>query len=624
MLATQATHRHEERIQHLEDVVQFLLLKADPVQVPVAPAASPNVDRFRYLTGRGLEPIVSEETARSLIAGWQCGRLRCPGENSPSPAACPTTFASDNTSLPVTTLASSSPQAELWQPQPTLPPRPRATTLTLIHPHSEAQPAHSTPASSASWPLPPPLANGQPRRTSPSSSPPPRPLNAAAAWTSRSAPIFPGLGSPNSTTTTPSPSSPPTSAFPPSSATLPPPNSARSSSPLDPTSSPASPPPLHHTRRSPTPPPARSSKPILACTFKPPPGTRATSQAPAAQPDRNHPAGANHSVEPTKTTQPTDPADRPAPIPHPLLPGPTLEQPELPPDHRRAQQPAPASSLTQPPPLPSQAPTPPTPPASPPTGQPSQPLASAGALISLRAPLPPLHPLANPAPIEKGQPSLPAPREPLNEVPGSSPPEILPASGFTPRHAQAQPPCPSSLTMSSRPALASPPHLPSCSPHNLHHSPSAPATSGTHSVAPSAFSTLSSPSTLAIATITAPADSCSVDEEYRKAHNEALDAFNDEQERLYSLRCPARPNCLTHLTALPPAQPEYFSPSTQHYYNNIDKYLKLLAEYKADKLRDAEAVMNPSPSSVADLPAAPSTSTSNSSKKNKKKKKKKL
>ncbi|OAV90868.1 hypothetical protein PTTG_11198 [Puccinia triticina 1-1 BBBD Race 1] len=204
--------------------------------------------------------------------------------------------------------------------------------------------------------------------------------------------------------------------------------------------------------------------------------------------------------------------------------------------------------------------------------------------------------------------------------------------------------------MSFRPAPASPPHSPSCSPHNLHHSPSAPATSGTHSVAPSAFSTLSSPSTPAIPTITAPADSCSVDEEYRKAHNEALDAFNDKQERLYSLRCPAHPNCLTHLTALPPAQPECyetvaigsitvlkdedipldsqlapdFSPSTQHYYNNINKYLKLLAEYEADELRNAEAVMNPSPSSVADLPAAPSTSTSNSSKKNKKKKKKKL
>ncbi|WAQ86628.1 hypothetical protein PtA15_7A355 [Puccinia triticina] len=102
---------------------------------------------------------------------------------------------------------------------------------------------------------------------------------------------------------------------------------------------------------------------------------------------------------------------------------------------------------------------------------PSRPPANAGASISSRAPSPPLHPLANPAPIEQGQPSLPAPCKPLNEVPGSSPPEILPASGFTPRRAQAQPPCPSSLTMSSRPAPASPPHLPSCSPHNLHHSP---------------------------------------------------------------------------------------------------------------------------------------------------------
>ncbi|WAQ89511.1 hypothetical protein PtA15_11A200 [Puccinia triticina] len=335
MLATQATRRHEERIQHLEAVVQFLLLKADPIQVPVAPAASPNVDKFRYSTGRGLEPIVSEETARSLIAGWQCGQLRCPGEKSPSPAACPTTFASNNTSLPLKTLASSSPQAELWQPQPTLPPRPRATTLTLIHLHSEAQPAPSTPASSASWPSPPP-----PRERP---APPDQPVlfaspQAVEGRCSVDKPLgtnLPRLGLAQ----------------------------------LD-----------YHN--------ALAILPIDLCLYTQLSHLAAAELRPLLKPFGPH-------VQPSLTSTATPHSPQPNSSSSQKLQAHSCLHIQTTPGHSRD---IPSASC-------------PTRPEAPRRRQPQR------ALISSRTPSPPLHPLANPAPIEKGQPSLPAPCEPLNEVP---------------------------------------------------------------------------------------------------------------------------------------------------------------------------------------------------------------
>ncbi|OAV85673.1 hypothetical protein PTTG_30352, partial [Puccinia triticina 1-1 BBBD Race 1] len=52
------------------------------------------------------------------------------------------------------------------------------------------------------------------------------------------------------------------------------------------------------------------------------------------------------------------------------------------------------------------------------------------------------------------------------------------------------------------------------------------------------------PCPTAVPSIKTPADSSFVDEKYHKAMAEALDAFNDEQERLYSLRRPALPDKL--------------------------------------------------------------------------------
>ncbi|WAQ81333.1 hypothetical protein PtA15_1A673 [Puccinia triticina] len=348
MLATQATHRHEERIQHLEAVVQFLLLKADPVQVPVAPAASPNVDRFRYLTGRGLEPISPRDNSRLKLPS---GRI----------VAAPTNPSSSTTG----------------------------------HHPDAYPPALGGPASTLHAGLLSVLALATPPCKRPA--PPDQPvLFASPQAVERRCSMDKPLGT-----------------------NLPRLGLAQ----LD-----------YHNALAILPTDLRLSTQLSHLA--------AAKLRPLLKPFGPH-------VQPSLTSTATPHSPQPNSSSSQKLQAHSCLHIQTTPGHSRD---IPSASC-------------PTRPEAPRRRQ------SQRALISSPAPLPPLHPLANPAPIEKGQPSLPAPREPLNEVPGSSPPEILPASGFTPRHAQAQPPCPSSLTMSSRPALASPPHLPSCSPHNLHHSP---------------------------------------------------------------------------------------------------------------------------------------------------------
>jgi hypothetical protein len=66
---------YKARIQHLEDVVHLLLARQEPALFPVSSLA-PLAGLFQYSVDRGLVPLLSKKTAKSLATNWQNKKLQ--------------------------------------------------------------------------------------------------------------------------------------------------------------------------------------------------------------------------------------------------------------------------------------------------------------------------------------------------------------------------------------------------------------------------------------------------------------------------------------------------------------------------------------------------------------------
>ncbi|POW19723.1 hypothetical protein PSHT_04320 [Puccinia striiformis] len=82
--SVQTVNKYEIRIRHLEDTVRLLWTRKGPTQespqlyselrLPRKPPTLQTAGSFRYLIDRGLEPLISAETAQLLTASWRNGR----------------------------------------------------------------------------------------------------------------------------------------------------------------------------------------------------------------------------------------------------------------------------------------------------------------------------------------------------------------------------------------------------------------------------------------------------------------------------------------------------------------------------------------------------------------------